>query len=130
GGRPAPAALDLAGVALPACSRSRIRMSCRGTMRYRRTMRTLHARLVMLAAVLFVALAVSQAASPALTVVAIAAVLLLAATVVPVATAKTLTVGARARAHKEALAEMAEPRHPSTAGLPLTRAPSRVVFAA
>lgn len=97
-------------------------------------MRTLHARLVMLTAVLLVALAVTQAGSPAIALAGVAAVVLTAALAVRFAGvvlgARQLTVGARARAHKEALGEMPEPRHPSTAGLPLTRAPSRVVIAA
>jgi hypothetical protein len=37
---------------------------------------------------------------------------------------RVLTVGSRAHEHRESLTRMAEPRHPATAGLPLTRAPS------
>ena len=41
-----------------------------------------------------------------------------------------LTVGSRAREHREALTAMPEPRHPNTAGRPRTRAPSQSPTAA
>ena len=41
-----------------------------------------------------------------------------------------LTVGSRARAHREALSVMPEPRHPGTAGRPRTRAPAQSPAAA
>jgi hypothetical protein len=41
-----------------------------------------------------------------------------------------LTVGSRAREHREALNAMPEPRHPNTAGRPRTRAPSQSPTAA
>ncbi len=41
-----------------------------------------------------------------------------------------LTVGSRAREHREALSAMPEPRHPNTAGRPRTRAPAQSPTAA
>lgn len=48
---------------------------------------------------------------------------------VRVANPHVVTVGARAREHREALSEMAAPRHPTTAGRPLARAPGFVAAA-
>lgn len=94
-------------------------------------MRTLHARLAVLAAVLFVALSLSAGAPSNLAFVGV--VLLLAAAVVRAASAVVgagvVTVGARARAHREALSEMPEPRHPATAGRPMARAPGTTAAA-
>jgi hypothetical protein len=94
-------------------------------------MRTLHARLAVLAAVLFVALSAS-ATSPSNLALAGVVVLLSLAVVrvaVGVVTAGEVTVGARARAHREALSEMPEPRHPATAGRPMARAPGMAAAA-
>ena len=48
---------------------------------------------------------------------------------VRVANPHVVTVGARAREHREALSEIAAPRHPTTAGRPLARAPGFVAAA-
>lgn len=100
-------------------------------------MRTLHARLAVLAAVLFVALSLSTGAPSNLALAGVVVlpgvVLLLAAAVVRAASAVVgagvVTVGARARAHREALSEMPEPRHPATAGRPMARAPGMTAAA-
>ena len=97
-------------------------------------MRPLLARLVILATVLFVALAVSPTGSPTLVIAGIAAVLAAAAIAVRAAAvvvgARRLTIGARSREHKSGLAETPEPKHPATAGRPRTRAPSARPLAA
>ncbi|MEP6478072.1 MAG: hypothetical protein ABJB03_01670 [Rhodoglobus sp.] len=97
-------------------------------------MRSLNARLVALATVLLVALAVSQGSSPAAVVASIAAIVLTTAIAVRVATlavgGRELTVGARSHEHRQALNEVPAPAHPSTAGRPMTRAPSMVASAA
>ena len=41
-----------------------------------------------------------------------------------------ITIGSRARAHRESLAEQAQPSHPTTAGRPLSRAPGAEASAA
>lgn len=89
-------------------------------------MRALYERLATAATVVIVALAVSQGAPPTLAVAGVAAVLLVSAVLSAAVVVGSLevTVGSRARAHREAMTGMPEPRHPSTAGLPLTRAPS------
>ena len=43
---------------------------------------------------------------------------------------RSLTVGARARQHRESLASMPEPQHPNTVGRVRSRAPGRVASAA
>ncbi|MBG6053755.1 xanthosine utilization system XapX-like protein [Salinibacterium sp. CAN_S4] len=88
--------------------------------------RALYEWLAMTATVVIVALAVSQGAPPTLAIAGVAAVLLTSAVLGAAVVIGSLevTVGSRARAHREAMDGMPEPRHPSTAGLPLTRAPS------
>ena len=93
-------------------------------------MRTLLERLTALAAVLFLALALTQVTSPALIIASVATVILIAALAAVVTGAREVTVGARAHAHREALSTMPSPAHPSTAGRPRTRAPSMAVPAA
>lgn len=94
-------------------------------------MRFLTPRVAALAAVLLVALAVAQGGSPAtvLVVSVTAAVLAAALAATLVVATREVTVGSRAHAHRQALNEMPAPSHPSTAGRPMTRAPSRVVSA-
>jgi hypothetical protein len=94
-------------------------------------MRFLTSRLAVLAAVLFVTLAVAQGGSPAtvLMVSVTAALLAMAIAATLVVGTREVTVGSRAHAHRQALNEMPAPSHPSTAGRPMTRAPSRVVSA-
>lgn len=95
-------------------------------------MRPLNARLVAVATVLFLALAVTQLGDPAAVVASIATVVLASAIAgaLVVAHSRELTVGARAQARRQALYAVPEPSHPTTAGRPRTRAPSRVVSAA
>lgn len=97
-------------------------------------MRPLLARLVMLTTVVFVALAVTQTASPTLMIAGIAAVLVAAAIAVRAAAvvvgARRLSIGARSRQHRNGLVETPEPKHPATAGRPRTRAPSARPLAA
>lgn len=96
-------------------------------------MRFLTSRLAALAAVLFVALAVASGGSPAtvlvVTVTVTAALLATAIAATLVVGTREVTVSSRAHAHRQALNEMPAPSHPSTAGRPMTRAPSRVVSA-
>ncbi|WP_213816447.1 DUF6412 domain-containing protein [Glaciihabitans sp. dw_435] len=97
-------------------------------------MRSIYTRLVALASVSFVVMMLvgaqpSSVAIAGLAAVAVAAVL--GARYAGVALrARHLTVGARAREHRESLREMPAPRHPDTAGRPRTRAPSRPFLAA
>ncbi|MEO8094637.1 MAG: hypothetical protein ABI632_06860 [Pseudolysinimonas sp.] len=93
-------------------------------------MSILNSRLVALATVLFVALAVTQGSNPAALVASVAAVVLVSAVAAAlVVGAREVTVGARARAHRQVLSEMPEPSHPATAGRPMTRAPAEAVAA-
>ncbi|WP_309615382.1 hypothetical protein [Salinibacterium sp.] len=94
-------------------------------------MRTLYERLVMMATLVVIALAISQESPQTFVIVGVAAVLLLSAvrSAAVVVGSLEVTVGSRARAHREALSGMPAPRHPSTAGLPLTRAPSQGIAA-
>ncbi|MGV8895924.1 MAG: hypothetical protein ACOH10_11670 [Rhodoglobus sp.] len=89
-------------------------------------MRIIPERLAVLATLVIIALAVSQGVPSSVVVAGITAVLLIAAVrgAAIVIGSRELIVGARARAHREAMFGMPAPRHPSTAGLPLTRAPS------
>jgi len=89
--------------------------------------RTLLERLAALTAVLFLALALTQAGSPAMIIASVATVILISALAAVVTGAREMTVGARAHAHREALSTLPAPAHPSTAGRPRTRAPSRAV---
>ncbi|MEP6482710.1 MAG: hypothetical protein ABJA94_11970 [Rhodoglobus sp.] len=93
-------------------------------------MRILNTRLVALATVVFLALAVTEGSNPAALVASIATVVLVAAVAAAlVAGAREVTVGARAHAHRQALNEMPEPSHPATAGRPMTRAPAEAIAA-
>ena len=55
---------------------------------------------------------------------------LLARTVARASTSRQLTVGHRARAHREPVTSIIEPAHPLTAGRPLGRAPTSALPAA
>lgn len=66
------------------------------------------------------------AATAALAIAALALVVHASAGVAP----RQLTVGARALAHAEVLSETPAPSHPTTAGRPLGRAPTRAIAAA
>ena len=89
-------------------------------------MRVVHERLAVIATLVMIALAISQDSPLSFMVVGVAAALLVSAvrSAAVVVGSLEVTVGLRARAHREAMTGMPEPRHPSTAGLPLTRAPS------
>ncbi|CAN5294549.1 hypothetical protein BH09ACT5_BH09ACT5_20950 [soil metagenome] len=93
-------------------------------------MRILQERLTALMAVLFLALALTQAESPAAIIASVAVVALVAVMAGLVVGSRELTVGSRARAHRDALTAQPAPAHPSTAGRPRTRAPSTGILAA
>lgn len=89
-------------------------------------MRALLTRLAVLAGVVMVAaLPDSTSTTAALALTAVSALLSVAVlrAVSCVGSPAVVTVGERARAHREALSEMVAPRHPSTAGRPMARAP-------
>lgn len=88
-------------------------------------MRTLLVRLALWLGVAAVALAASNGSLLAGAVVLLSIAVVRAA--VGVIGASEVTVGARARAHREVLSGMPEPRHPSTAGRPMARAPGEVL---
>lgn len=90
-------------------------------------MRILLERVTALAAVLFLALALTT--EPSVIIASVAAVILIAAIATLVVGARAITVGGRAHAHREALSSMPAPAHPTTAGRPRTRAPSIEVAA-
>lgn len=80
--------------------------------------------------VLELLLALAVTTEPSVLVAGVAAVLLIAAIATIVVAERELTVGSRARAHREALSGMPAPSHPTTAGRPRTRAPAGVIPAA
>jgi disulfide bond formation protein DsbB len=88
-------------------------------------------RLAVTVALVLVVLAASQGSTSISTsmLVVAAGVVLVGAVLSAAVVVRELTVGSRARAHREAMSVMPEPRHPATAGLPQTRAPAEV-FAA
>jgi len=94
-------------------------------------MHRLNSRLVALATLLFVAVAVAQTGSVTTVAVSIAAVVLASAVAgaLVVVLSQVVTGGARTRAREQALYEVPAPSHPDTAGRPRTRAPSRSVAA-
>jgi hypothetical protein len=91
-------------------------------------------RLGLLLTALTMVLAVSQGTSQTALVATIAAVALAGVLAVRgaalVTGSRTITVGSRARAHREELTSAPAPSHPSTEGRPRTRAPSLSVQAA
>lgn len=82
----------------------------------------------------FLVLVVAQAEPSGLLVAGLAAIVVAAALSARYAAiavrSHELTVGSRARQHREALSVMPAPRHPDTAGRPRTRAPARTPPAA
>ena len=90
-------------------------------------------RLAVLAGVVVVLAlpAVSTGSTGGLALAGASLLLAIAALRVAVAVVRptVITVGARSRAHREALSEMAAPRHPATAGRPQARAPGFAVAA-
>ena len=89
-------------------------------------MRILSEPLASLATMIVVALAVAQGQTSSILVVGITALVLVAAvrSAAVIIGSLEIAVGSRARAHREVMTCMPEPRHPATAGLPLARAPS------
>jgi len=88
----------------------------------------------MLMTLVVVALAVSNG-EPSTVVVAGLVTIALAAVLVSryastVVRGRAMTMGERARQHREGLREVPAPRHPNTAGRPRTRAPAQVMAAA
>jgi len=77
--------------------------------------------------VLELLVALATATEPSVLVAGVAAVLLVAAIATVVVAERELTVGARARAHREAMSTLPAPAHPDTAGRPRTRAPAGVI---
>lgn len=63
-------------------------------------------------------------------IAATALLVITAAVLATVAPPRTLTVGARSRAHREALSSIPEPTHPDTAGRVRSRAPGKAAQAA
>lgn len=97
-------------------------------------MTRLKQRLVILMTLSFLALAMAQPEQSALIVTAVAAVaitaLLCARHAALAVGIHELTVGGRAREHRELLSASPEPQHPDTAGRPRSRAPARPFSAA
>jgi len=96
-------------------------------------MRTVYERLVVILTAVLVALTISGGeplvALAGVAAIAIAAVLIARHTSAALRS-RELTVGSRARQHRESLQWMPAPQHPNTAGRPRPRAPSRPTTAA
>jgi Family of unknown function (DUF6412) len=94
----------------------------------------LRQRLVMVMTLSFLVLVTAQAEPSGLLVAGLATIVVAAALSARYAAvavrSREITVGSRAREHREALSVMPEPRHPDTAGRPRTRAPARLPSAA
>jgi len=97
-------------------------------------MRALLERLMVIATVSFLALAVAQGDASLVLVSGVATLVVVAVLSARYAAVSirshSLTVGARAREHREALTSMPEPSHPDTAGRTRSRAPSRPIATA
>lgn len=91
-------------------------------------------RLVLLLTVSFLVLAVAQSEPSALFLAGVATVALASALgaryLAVLITSRTLTVGHRSHAHREALSVAPSPQHPDTAGRPRPRAPAQFVAVA
>src|SRR5690242_12203538 len=96
-------------------------------------MRNLFRALAMLASVALGALVVSQATTASTAAVSVAASLLVLAIAMRIvsvtANARKVTVGSRAREHREVLTHLPAPAHPDTTGRTRSRAPSTGVLA-
>lgn len=101
---------------------------------YRGRMRWIRVHLTLLASLVAVALLASQATSASTAVASVAAAVLVLAVatgiIVGAVGRRTMTVGSRARAHREPLSFEPAPAHPRTAGRTRSRAPSVGVLAA
>jgi hypothetical protein len=97
-------------------------------------MRSIRERLAMVMTLAFLALAVSQAGSAGVVATAIAVIavgMLLGARYAGVTIrSRELTIGERARQHRESMADVAAPRHPATPGRTRSRAPAEGLAAA
>ena len=97
-------------------------------------MRWIRLHLTLLASLAAVALLASQATSTSTAVVSVAAAVLVVAIatriIVGAVSHRTVTVGSRAREHRESLTFEPAPAHPRTAGRIRSRAPSAGVLAA
>jgi hypothetical protein len=94
-------------------------------------MRATYERILALAGVLLVALAVSNGSTELLVGVAAVAIAIALATKATVITGeRQITVGSRANAHRESLSNQPEPSSPSTPGRPLRRAPAQSIAVA
>ena len=102
-------------------------------------MRALHTRLVMVMTLSFVALVVSQAAAGGAQPAALLAAGLSAVVLTSLIAARysatmlrtrVITVGSRAREHRQSLFETPEPQHPNTVGRVRARAPGQASAAA
>jgi hypothetical protein len=91
-------------------------------------------RIVMVMTVSFLVLSVAQTEPTSAVFAGIAAIALCAVLAARYAAvvirSREITVGQRARQHRQSLVGMPEPQHPDTDGRPRTRAPSRVTAAA
>jgi hypothetical protein len=91
-------------------------------------------RIVMVMTVSFLVLSVAQTEPTTAVFAGIAAIALCAVLAARYAAvvirSREITVGQRARQHRQSLVGMPEPQHPDTDGRPRTRAPSRVTAAA
>lgn len=91
-------------------------------------MRWFTERLVMVMTVTFLVFAIAQAAEPStllLTGAIAVGMLVLARNSALTVVRQSITIGGRAREHRESLSEIPAPQHPDTAGRPRTRAPSQ-----
>jgi len=90
-------------------------------------MSSVYERLVVILTAVVVALSISGG-EPLVALAAVAGVAIAAVLIARHSTdalrSRELTVGARARQHRESLAWMPAPQHPNTAGRPRPRAPS------
>ncbi len=95
-------------------------------------MRTLFERLVVTLAVAFVVLALADSSAVLLgAIAAIAVVALVGSRYAAVSIrVRSMTVGARARQHRESMSSLPAPSHPDTPGRTRSRAPSQSLAAA
>jgi hypothetical protein len=109
-------------------------MRSRGPVAYPCLVRAIIERLVMVMTVSFLVLTVAQSEPSSLVFAGIAAIALCAVLAARYAAvvirAHEITVGSRARQHRQSLVGMPEPQHPDTAGRPRTRAPSQATAVA
>jgi hypothetical protein len=95
-------------------------------------MRTIFEQLAVSLAVAFVVLAVADSSAVLLGAVATLAVIALVGSRYSAVSirSRSLTVGSRARQHRESMSSLPAPSHPDTAGRTRSRAPSQSIAAA